>query len=82
VVLLGQQVTKVIRVQLVFLDFQVWMAYLGTQGLLDPEASLACTAIMVHEVIQGFQEREEFLAQEAPQAFLGKVEKKEIQCSF
>lgn len=80
--LLEQQVTKVTRVQLVFLDFQGWMAYLATRGLLDPEASLACMATMVHEVIQGFQEKEEFLAQEAPQAFLVKGEKKEIQCSF
>lgn len=38
---LEQQVTKVIRVQPVFLDFQAWMEYLGTQGLLDPEADLA-----------------------------------------
>lgn len=81
-VLLERQVTKVIGVQLVFLDFQVWMVYLGTQDLLDPEASLAYMAIMVHEVIQGFQEKEEFLAQGAPQVFLGKVEKKETQCSF
>lgn len=80
--LLEQPVTKVIRVQLVFLDFQVWMAYLGTRGLLDPEASLECMGTMAREVIQGFQEKEEFLAQEAPQAFLGKMEKKEILCSF
>lgn len=38
---LEQQVTWEIRVQLVFLDFQVWMAYLDTQGPLDPEANLA-----------------------------------------
>lgn len=81
-VLREHQVTKVIRVPLVFLDFQVWMVYLGTQDLLDPEASLACMVIMVHEAIQGFQEKEEFLAQGATQAFLGKVEKKETQCSF
>lgn len=41
VALLEQQGTKETRVQLVFLDFQVWMAYLATQGLQDPEASQA-----------------------------------------
>lgn len=39
-------------------------------------------ALMAQEAIQGFQEREEFLAQKALQAFLGNKEKKEIQCSF
>lgn len=39
-------------------------------------------ATMAQEVIRVFQEKEELLAQEAPQAFLGKTEKKEIQCSF
>lgn len=81
-VFLEQQVTWEIRVQLVFLDFQVWMAYLDTQGLLDPEANLASVAAMAQEVIQGFREKEEFLAPEVPRASLGKVEKKEIQCSF
>lgn len=36
-----QQGIKEIRAPLVFLDFQVWMVYLGTQGLLDSEANLA-----------------------------------------
>lgn len=58
------------------------MAYLGTQGLLDPEANLVSVATMAQEVTQGFQEEEELLVQEAPQAILGKREKKEIQCSF
>lgn len=80
--LLEQQATQEIRVQLVFLDFQVWMAYLGIRGLLDPEANLAWMATMALEVNQVCQENEEFLAQEACQAFLGKREKKEIQCSF
>lgn len=39
-------------------------------------------ATMVHEVIRDSQEKEELLAQEAPQAFMGKKEKKEIQCFF
>lgn len=39
-------------------------------------------ATMAQEVTQGFQEKEELLAPKAPQAFLGKKEKKEIQCSF
>lgn len=39
-------------------------------------------ATMDQEVIQGFQEKEELLVPEAPQAFLGKLEKKEILCSF
>lgn len=39
-------------------------------------------ATMAQEVIQGFQEKEALLAQEAPQAFLGQMEKKEIQSSF
>lgn len=39
-------------------------------------------ATMAQEVIQGFQEKEELLAHEGPQAFLEKKEKKEIQCSF
>lgn len=39
-------------------------------------------ATMAQEVIQGFQEKEEILAQKAPQDFLEKKEKKEIPCSF
>lgn len=39
-------------------------------------------ATMAQEVIQGFQEKEELLALEVPQAGLGKGEKKETQCSF
>lgn len=35
------QETKETRVRLEFLDFQVWMAYLDTQGLQDPEANRA-----------------------------------------
>lgn len=77
-----QQAIEEIRVPLVFLDFQVWMVYLGTQGLLDSEANLARTAAMAQEVIQGFQEKEELLVSKAPQAFLGKKERKEIHCSF
>lgn len=42
------------------------VSYRGTQGILDPEASLACMATMAQEVIQGFPEKEEFLDQEAP----------------
>lgn len=38
---LEQRGTRVTRVLLVFLDFQVWMGYLGTQDLLAPEADLA-----------------------------------------
>lgn len=79
---LEQQVIKETRVPPVFLDFQVWTAHLGTQGLLDPEANLAGMATMAQEVTLGFQEKEELLARKAPQAFLGKMEKKEIQCSF
>lgn len=79
---LEQQVIKETRVPPVFLDFQVWTAHLGTQGLLGPEANLAWTAATAQEGILGFQEKEELLAGKAPQAFLGKREKKEIQCSF
>lgn len=38
---LDHQERKETRVQLVCLDFQVWMVCLVTQGLLDPEANLA-----------------------------------------
>lgn len=37
--------TKETRVQLVFLDFLVWMVFLVTQGLLDPEANLVLMAV-------------------------------------
>lgn len=39
-------------------------------------------ATTAQEVNQGCQEKEELLAREAFPAFLGKVEKKEIHCSF
>lgn len=77
-----QQGTKETRVQQVFLDFQVWMAYLGTPGLRDPEGNPAWTATTAHEGTLASQDKEEPLAQGAPRAFLGRGEKKEIQCSF
>lgn len=79
---LDHQERKETRVQLVSLDFQAWMVYLVTQGLLDPEANLAWMAAMVHEVIRAVQEKEELLAQAAPLVSLGKREKKEDRCSF
>lgn len=39
-------------------------------------------ATMAQEVTQDYQEREELLASEAPRASLGKMERKEAQCSF
>lgn len=77
-----QRERKETRVQLVFLDFQVWMVFLAPQGLLDPEANLVWMATMAHEVTPDTQGKEELLDQEAPQVFLGKTEKKEIRCSF
>lgn len=79
---LEQQERKETRVQLVSLDFQVWMAYLVIRGLPDPEANLVWMASAAQEVIQGFQEKEELLAQEDPLVTLGKMEKKEGRCSF
>lgn len=76
------QERKATRVQLVSLDFQVWMVYLVTQGLLVPEASPAWMATMVQEAIPDFQEKEELLAQGAPLVTQGKTEKKEGRCSF
>lgn len=60
---LEQQERKETRVQLVSLDFQVWMAYQVTQDLPDPEANLAWMASVAQEVIRDFQEKEERLAQ-------------------
>lgn len=37
----GQQEREETRVQLASLDFQDWMVYLVTLGLLGPEANLA-----------------------------------------
>lgn len=60
---LEQQERKEIRVQLVSLDFQVWMAYQVTQDLPDPEANLVWMVSVAQEVIQDFQEKEKRLAQ-------------------
>lgn len=60
---LEQQERKETRVQLVSLDFQVWMAYQVTQDLPDLEANLAWMVSVAQEVIQDFQEKEELLAQ-------------------
>lgn len=79
---LDHQERKETRVQLVSLDFQVWMVYLVTQGLPDPEANLVWTATMAHEVIRAIQEKEELQAQVAPLVSLGKMEKKEDLCTF
>lgn len=79
---LDHQERKETRVQLVCPDFQAWMVYLVTQGLLDPEANLVWTATMAHEVIRAIQEREELLALAAPLVSLGKMEKKEDRCTF
>lgn len=82
VAFLEQQERKETRVQLVFLGFQDWMVFLATQGLLDSEANLVQKAAMAPEVIPDIQGKEELLAQEDPQVFLGKMERKEIQCSL
>lgn len=79
---LEQQERKETRVQLVSLDFQVWRAYLGTQGPRGPEANLDWMVSVAQEVIRDFQEKEELLVQEAPLVTRGKMEKKEGQCSF
>lgn len=79
---LDHQERKETRVQLVSLGFQVWMVYLVTQGLLDPEANLVWTATMAHAVIRAIQEKEELQAQEAPLVSLGKMERKEDLCTF
>lgn len=79
---LDHQERKETRVQLVCLDFQVWMVCLVTQGLLDPEANLAWTATMAHAVIRAIQEKEELQVQAAPLVSLGKMEKKEDLCTF
>lgn len=79
---LEQQERKETRVQLVSLDFQVWMAYQVTQDLPDPEANLAWMVSVAQEVIQDFQEKEERLAQEGPLVSQEKMEKKEDRCSF
>lgn len=78
---LDHQERKETRVQLVSPDFQAWMVYLVTQGLLDPEANLVWTATMAHEVIRAIQEREELLAPAALLVSLGKMEKKEDRCT-